>query len=269
MNIREYLDNPMGKGAIIPGKQAIISDYDARFKKLIEDNKFSIKIYKDKDDYYFHIIQGSESERGNDYDVIIKFYPKDKTNKAEDSIINYEISFFSNCPSFTYTYAYAYNVVGLLIDILAKKYDEKILSMNPVVKNPSNMVHYEKSLYFACKYILYDPKLTSKAYLKSAAQKLKKRDFVNSIRTDAMIDFEIKRQNKILKDKKDKEAKKKQKILPHTKNTMKKENSANVVNYIGPTKSTVKSKSKSSVNTIKAKKSTSKSGVRKIKGRKR
>lgn len=270
MNIREYLDNPMGKGAIIPGKQAIITDYNARFNKLIEDNKLSIKIYKDKDDYYFHIIQNSESERENSYDTVIKFYPKDKTNKAEDSIINYEISFFSNCPSFTYTYAYAYNNVGLLIDILSKKYDDKVLSLAPLTKNPSGMIHYEKSIYFACKYILYDPKFLSKAYLKSAAQKFGKRNFVNSIRTSSQIEYEIQKATKILQEKKKKEARKNSKLLPHNTNKMKKENSANAVNYINPKKSTVKNKAKSSVNTIKSKKSTaSKSGVNKIKGRKR
>ena len=270
MNIREYLDNPMGKGAIIPGKQAIINDYNTRFDKLIEDKKFSIKIYKDKDDYYFHIIQVTESERENDYDVVIKFYPKDKTNKAEDSIINYEVSFFSNCPSFTYTYAYAYNNAGLLIDILAKKYDEKILSMAPVVKNPSNMINFEKSLYFACKYILYDPKYVSKTYLKSAAQKFGKRNFINSIRTNNMIEFEIQKANKVLQEKKKKEARKNSKLLPHNKNKMKKENSANVVKYTNPKKSTVQNKPKSSVNKIKAKKSTSSANnVKIIKGRKR
>lgn len=270
MNIREYLDNPMGKGAIIPGKQAIITDYNARFDKLLENNKFSIKIYNDKDVYYFHVIQESESERENDYDIVVMFYPKDKTNKAEDSVINYEVSFFSNCPSFTYTYAYAYNKAGLLIDILKKKYDDKILSMRPVVKNPNNMVNFEKSLYFACKYILYDPKYTSKAYLKSASQKFGKRNFIQTIRTSAMIEYEIQRQNKMLQEKKRKEARKNKKPAPYNTNKMKKENSANVVNYIKPKKSTVQDKSKSSVNTIKAKKSTSqKSGIRVIKGRKR
>ena len=50
---------------------------------------------------------------------------------------------------------------------------------------------------------------------------------------------------------------------------MKKENSANVVKYINPKKSTVQNKSKSSVNKINAKKSTSSTNnIKIIKGRK-
>ena len=39
MNIKQYLDNPMGKGAIIPGKQMILEDLNKRYNKLIKETK--------------------------------------------------------------------------------------------------------------------------------------------------------------------------------------------------------------------------------------
>ena len=44
MNIRQYLDNPMGKGAIIPGKQMIVDDFNKRYKSLTSNKKLIIFI---------------------------------------------------------------------------------------------------------------------------------------------------------------------------------------------------------------------------------
>ena len=55
MNIRQYLDNPMGKGAIIPGKQMIVDDLNKRYKSLTSNKSIECKIYNSKEIYYFHL----------------------------------------------------------------------------------------------------------------------------------------------------------------------------------------------------------------------
>lgn len=270
MDIRQYLDNPMGKGAIIQGKQLIIDDLDKRFEKLNTDKKIESDVYKDGNNYIFHIKLPSESERDNTYDVVIEFSPVDKTSLSDESIINYNVKFFSNCPSFIFTYAYAYNDKNLFIDFLSKKLDEQVLKNAPVVKNPMNIVNFEKSIYFACKYLVEEKNL-NKNYLKSFVQRFKKKDFIHSIRTQAQIMEEIKKAKLLLNDEKEKERRKEDKPK-RTKNILNKENTPNGVNLIKPKQSTTKEKGVNKVNKIKPKTSTSKSGVnkiKKIKGKKR
>ena len=140
------------------------------------DKKIESDVYKEGDNYIFHVKLPSESERDNTYDVVVEFSPIDKTSLSDESIINYNVKFFSNCPSFIFTYAYAYNDKGLFIDFLSKKLDELVLKNAPVVKNPMNIVNFEKSIYFACKYLVEEKNL-NKNYLKSFVQRFKKKDY--------------------------------------------------------------------------------------------
>lgn len=269
MNIKQYLDNPMGKGAIIQGKQFIIDDLNKRYEKLLLDKKFEVESFKDGDNYIFHIKVPSESERENTYDVVLEFYPKDATDKADESIQNYELKFFSNCPSFIFTYAYAYKLHGHFIEELSKKLDDQIFKQAPVIKNPSNIVNFEKSLYFACKYLIEEKSLL-KNYLKSMVQRYKKREFHHSIRTQEEIMNEIKREKNKIKIEKDK-IKQEEKRPKRTKNIMNDSNSPKSVNIVNPKQSSGKS-TINKVNKINPKKSTSKSKssvskVNKIKGK--
>ena len=147
MNITEYLDNPLGKGAILPGKNFIVDDYNRRFTELVMKSKIEYTILLDKDDYLIHLLIPTESkERDNTYDVVIRFFLMDKSKKVSTTIKGYDIEVFSNCPSFTYTYAYAYNMNGMLISDLKDKYEDTILSKPPMSRNPGIIVNYEKSI---------------------------------------------------------------------------------------------------------------------------
>lgn len=193
MNIYEYLDNPLGKGAILPGKNFILDDYNKRFIDLVMNNKIEYQILTKDDDYYFHILIPTESdERDNTYDVLIRFFIEDKTQKVSTTIKGYNIEVFSNCPSFTYTYAYAYNMNGMLISELADKYDKEVLSRPPISRNPGITVNYEKSIYFACKYIIDDVRLLSKSHIQTNSIKLTKKYFKDNVRNTAKIEFQIK-----------------------------------------------------------------------------
>ena len=83
------------------------------------------------------------------YDVVIEFSePKD--NKIGDaSLTKYDVKFFSNDPSFVYTFCYAFRKNKMFIDDYKEKMSPEALAQKPVEKNPTVSVGYVKSLYFA------------------------------------------------------------------------------------------------------------------------
>ena len=45
MKIKEFLNNPVGKGAIVPGKDIILTNLDYRLEVLLKYKKININIY--------------------------------------------------------------------------------------------------------------------------------------------------------------------------------------------------------------------------------
>ena len=201
MKIDEFLKNPMGKGAVIPGREQLLMVLDYRLKLLKEKQNITMKIYKSETDVYYHVMIPSENEdRDVTYDVIIKFKQTEKNEKFDQSYRQYQIEFFSNCPSFTYGYAYVANLNGYLIKELADKYEEVVLSRPPVSKNPGLIFSYEKSIYFACKYIMEDKQVLLKSYVNTYGEKLTKNTF-NEIKHMNLIEEEYKRADKVMREK--------------------------------------------------------------------
>ena len=86
-----------------------------------------MKVYVEKNNVYYHLIIPSESEfKENDYDIILKFIPRNQADLDDKSYRQYEMQVFSNCPSFTYTYAYVAKLNGYLIPELMDKYEEQV-----------------------------------------------------------------------------------------------------------------------------------------------
>ena len=111
-------------------------------------------VYKIGNSYFLHLLIPSESERTNTYDVVIEFYDDKNELKYEPTINKYPVRFFSNCPSFVFTYAYAYNTNNLLIKPLSDKFNDLVLSQKPKIKNPSQITNIDKSLFFALLFLL-------------------------------------------------------------------------------------------------------------------
>lgn len=195
--LKEFLDNPMGKGSTaIANRNLIRDDLDRRYKKLLKDNKdFKHTVYVEGHDYYFHFLIPSESERENTYDVIILLTEEDDNLKYDNFLYRYKVKFFSNCPSFTYTYAHVAFKYDRLINFLSKKYDKEVIKSAPVIRNPGEILNYEKSVYFACKYLIDNPRLLNKMNLKPIAIKLKREELKAKVRTDEKIQLEIKKEN--------------------------------------------------------------------------
>lgn len=217
MKIDEFLKNPQGKGAIIPGREQILMNLDYRLDVLQKYKEIVMNIYTTENDAYYHLIIPSENkDRDCSYDIIIKFKQTDEKDKYDQSYRQYQVEFFSNCPSFTYGYAYVANLNGYLVKELSDKYEPVVLKYPPVSKNPGLVFGYEKSIYFACKYIMNDKRVLLKSYVKSYGQKLTPA-ILKSIRHMNIIEEEYqradkirrkeKRENRIKVDKKTKERK--------------------------------------------------------------
>ena len=103
--------------------------------------------------WYYHILIPSESQEGTNYDVVIRFFTDKLHVKAEAHLRNYYIQFFSNSPSFIYQYAYVYNQEGYLIKDLYEKLDADYVNTPPDKTNSTLELTYDKSIYFACRYL--------------------------------------------------------------------------------------------------------------------
>lgn len=257
ITISEFMNNPAGKGSnIIPNRQLIIDDFRRRYKQILEHHKFDVTIYKNKEDYFFHVIVPSEDkDKDVTYDVVIQFTMADEDFKNDISLNRYFVKFFSNCPSFTFTYTYVYAENDLLADGFQVKYRDEVLDAPPVVRNPNEVISFEKSTYFACLHLLDKNVYMNKLYLNTHIRSTNIDALIKKIRTTDTILMQYKRaQNK---QKKEKE-KLKQEIEKKLKSPIKTNNRG--VSKIKPDKKlkpTVAQKKKTSSNTkITAKRST-------------
>lgn len=217
-NIKDFIDNPMGKGSTaITNRQLIKDDLNKRYKKILKTKKIDLNIYKDNDEYYFHFKIPSESERNNTYDVVLNFVMDDEDFKFDNFLNRYYLKFFSNCPSFIFTYAYAFNLYGMFIEHLENKYDKKVLEDDPVIRNPGEIINYEKSIYFACTYIMENKKYLNKMILNTIAKPFNKNEFNKLIRNYDTISLEIKKEDNKVKEEKEK---KENEIKEHNKKAL-------------------------------------------------
>lgn len=239
MNIREYLDNPMGKGdSSIPNRQSLILSLSAKYDTLIDnkEKEIQMKIYRNgiKGDYYFHLIIPSETKRKNTYDVVFEFRDPNKEHVKDLSLGNYEIRVFSNTPSFAYTFANVYDKEGLIIDFLKPKLGKKIFQLRPEVRNRYGIVNYDKYLYFGARYII-ESKMLNKAFLDMRSHNDNNLRFRSNIRTlnDIMEEYKLAEQE-LRKTKKSSAKDSSSKI----KSTTRTESNNSTLNRIKPIKGT-------------------------------
>lgn len=192
--LREFVDNPMGKGSnAIPSRQVIKDDLKRRLDKILEKKKIGLTIYTKNNEYFFHFIIPSEDlRRNNTYDVVLHFFPDSESSGK--NLNNYLVRFFSNSPSFTYTYAYAFNLNGLFVEELEHKFEETVFENPPVTRNPGEIISYEKTIFFACTYLLENTKYLTKSTIELISKTYNETDFAKKIRNTDKIEIEIKRE---------------------------------------------------------------------------
>ena len=187
-------------------------EYESKYKEFILSNR--IRVYGMcivEGSYYFHIKVPSESKTSKDgkyeYDVVIRFFTENTDISKEGHLRNYNIQFFSNSPSFIYKYAYLYKKEGYLINALYNKLDPSYFNTPPEKSNPDMKLSYDKSIYFACRYLsdkqfryldkkghILNKKIDSKKFFSNIS------DF-KSIKMDQAILSEEKKLSDILKNK--------------------------------------------------------------------
>lgn len=130
-----------------------------KYSQMYSENTQKIELYshtKIEDSYYFHVKIPSESNKDQKvyYDVIIRFFTNDDRIKKSSSLNEYYIQFFSNSPGFIYNYAVLYKQNGFLIEQLYTKMDPQYFNKLPVKTNKKLDLSYDKSIYFACRFLV-------------------------------------------------------------------------------------------------------------------
>ncbi|MBP5595713.1 MAG: hypothetical protein J6Y02_10050 [Pseudobutyrivibrio sp.] len=152
MTYEEYIRNPAGKGASnTPNRQMYEQYYVSELDKLLlkVNGRVDYNLYVNGSKFYVHFKMPHHTYEKFFYDVVIEFSTSDKALGAVRDLKKYDVKFFSNDPSFTFTWAYAFNMSDLLIPSLRQKCSKLSLKQAPVIRNPAESTGYNKYLYYA------------------------------------------------------------------------------------------------------------------------
>lgn len=227
VTIDQFLTNPSGKGSSMMARRVEIKkDLDNRYYNLLKNStkngNFTYRVYIDKNTYFFWFQIPSETYKEIYYDVVLEFLPTDKKTESFSTINDYGMHFFSNSPHMMFTYTYVLNQENLLVDMLrTTKYSKEALKNHPRITNPVEMFGFEKTCYFAAKYINEKKLYTKSEIAKNATEitKTTRLELLNSIlsQESKYIQYEtVKKQYADLK-KKQKAAKAKKANEQHNK----------------------------------------------------
>lgn len=151
MTFDQYIQNPMGKeNAVISNRTMYRNLYQEKLDKILvrEAGNISIKAYHVGRKYLCYLKIPSEVVPKFYYDVLIEFRPP-KGILPEADLKKYLVRFWSNDPSFVYTFVHAFVKNDLFIKNLEDKMSKKAIKNRAVEKNPADQVGYVKSIYFA------------------------------------------------------------------------------------------------------------------------
>lgn len=148
--LSEFLRMPFGN----TNSQTKLTKYSTLYATT--DSKIILNAHtKIEDSYYFHVKIPSETQKDGNvyYDVVIRFFTDKPTVKASSNLNDYYIQFFSNSPGFIYNYAVLYKNNGFLIESMYTKMDPRYFDKLPVKTNSNLELSYDKSIYFACRFL--------------------------------------------------------------------------------------------------------------------
>lgn len=205
MTFQEYINNPTGTGNSVMSYRKMYEDlYHDKWDKIMvrENGKVDYTLYKKGNTYYCHLKVPSEVVENFYYDVVIKMEQGSKSSLKDG-----ETRFFSNDPSFNYTFAHAFVKNKLHIPELESKMSKKAIKTPAKEKNPQDTIGYVKSLYFA--FIMMSEKgLFNKGKYTAEAKSFDKKILLSNITdTDECIEQRIE-QEEIQRKKRTKEKEK-------------------------------------------------------------
>lgn len=171
ISLRQMVDNPTGKGSgNVAARYRIRQSMSAMYIKVLQKYRkqfFAVPYLYQDGRILYHVKVPSEAYNLNkiSYDVLIEF-----ENQPGSRLALRNAKFFSNSPSFIFTYAYVFNQKDILVDTFKNKLPIQCLTVPPIVRNPVESLGYEKSIYIAGRYLL-DSFALSEAYIKRFGKK--------------------------------------------------------------------------------------------------
>ena len=197
MTYEEYIKNPMGKdNAVLNNisREAMRTVYTNKFDNILlrENNKITYYLAHDNANnvYWAYFKIPSETVKKFYYDVVVKFTADKKIKSAGTDLFKYNASFFSNDPSFVFSFAYVFNKNNMFIQELSKKMSNEALRSKPKEKNRKELVGYVKSLYFT--YLLMENRSLNKTS-KFESESLTMKEFMTHLKkiipADDMIEL--------------------------------------------------------------------------------
>jgi len=152
ITLDQYIVNPMGiKNSVYSNKEMYRQLYVEKLDKILVREVGNVKysLFYDKDGSYYILMKiPSEVLKDFYYDTVIMFYTNDETIRLQRTLKNYFVKFYSNDPSFVYTFAHAMLKNDLFIRDLVPRMSKEAVQKVAAQKNPKSEVGYVKSLYF-------------------------------------------------------------------------------------------------------------------------
>ena len=152
MSFDDYISNPMGtRNSVISNRNMYKEMYRNKLDKILvrEVGKVKYELYHNKDRYFIHFKIPSEVIPKFYYDTVIEFYTDESAYANSKNLKKYYSKFYSNDPSFVYTFAYAFLENDIFIRELIPRMSKAAVKKVATEKNPKREVGYVKSLYFA------------------------------------------------------------------------------------------------------------------------
>lgn len=158
MTYDEYIQNPMGKqNAVFSQRELFKNLYKDKLDKILvrENGKIEYQLFVDSksDTYYVYFKIPSEVIKKFYYDVIIQFSSNNALAKGQQTLSGYDVKFFSNDPSFVFTFCHAFVKNDMFVKDFAPKMSTVALKNTGKVRNPKDEVGYVKSIFFAYLYM--------------------------------------------------------------------------------------------------------------------
>lgn len=176
--LRSYLGNPYGKGnSTVPNFSSIREIYLNKLYQI--ESSIVVKWYQYKEKSYIcHLLIPSESVKGVHYDVVFEFeFPSNDT--MHHNMLDLPLKVFSNAPSFSYTYAHVFLKEKLLCEWLKNKYGKIIRQNTAMIRNSSNVIGLEKSLFISALFLSMKGR-SEFSYVNSIAEKISSTNIVET-----------------------------------------------------------------------------------------
>ena len=177
-----------------------------RFDKILlrEHGKVDYFLYEDSETntFWAHIKVPSETVKRFYYDIVFKFTADQSVSGLGQDLLKYNVQFYSNDPSFVFTFAHVFATNNLFIKELAPKMSKRALAEPANEKNPNGDVGYVKTIFFA--YLLMKNKgLYKKSRFQAESKPFDLRKLLQEIEAaDDKIDARQEAQKTVTKERK-------------------------------------------------------------------